>query len=348
MHNSIEIPLFIEIEENGLHLINETLRRLNIHINNPLIVTDKGKSSDYALIVKREMDIDDNMIVYVENNTIEQVDIVEKIARKKKCDFIIGVGGGLALDISKMASYKFGSYFISIPTLPSHDGISSPVASLRDGNVRKSMGAAMPMGIIVDLDVMVDAPKRFIHSGIMDLLSNHSALMDWELAFNKGYEVRFNGFAKAIASSAADNVLNYPYNDILTKEFLHLSINSLVLSGIAMEIAGSSRPASGAEHNFSHAYDMLYPDNKLLHGEKVGLGTLIISFIRSKKEYERMYACYKRFNLIESIRALNIPMDNIIKSVLKAKEIRQDRYTILTESSISHNEIEKIIQEILL
>ena len=61
-----------------------------------------------------------------------------------------------------------------------------------------------------------------------------------------------------------------------------------------------------------------------------------------------MYACYKRFNLIESIRALNIPMDNIIKSVLKAKEIRQDRYTILTESSISHNEIEKIIQEILL
>ena len=265
MHNSVDIPLFIEIEENSLVLINEITRKANIFINNPLIVTDRGKSSEYAAIVQAEMNIGRDMLIYVDSNDYSEVKKVERFAREHKCDIIIGVGGGLALDISKMASFIYGCHVISIPTLPSHDGISSPVASIRVNGKRQSMNAAMPMGIIVDLNVMRNVPKRFLHSGIMDLISNFSAIKDWELAYKKGYEMNFNGFANAIAYSVADNVLNYPYNDIFSREFLHICINALVLSGIAMEITGSSRPASGAEHNFSHAFDMLYPDNKLLH-----------------------------------------------------------------------------------
>ena len=100
MYNNIDIPLFIEIEENGLENISEMLKRSNIYINNALIITDKGKSAEFALIVKEELSISDSMIYYVEDNTYEQVKAVEDFARKSKADVLIGVGGGLALDIS--------------------------------------------------------------------------------------------------------------------------------------------------------------------------------------------------------------------------------------------------------
>ena len=345
MYNNIDIPLFIEIEENGLENISEMLKRSNIYINNALIITDKGKSAEFALIVKEELSISDSMIYYVEDNTYEQVKAVEDFARKSKADVLIGVGGGLALDISKLASFKYGSHFISIPTLPSHDGISSPVASIKIDGKRKSMPAAMPMGIVVDINVIRNAPKRFIHSGIMDLLSNLSAIQDWELAFNKGYEIQFNGFANAIAYSAADNILNYPYDDIFAPEFLHICINSLVLSGIAMEITGSSRPASGAEHNFSHAFDELYPDNTYFHGEKVGLGTLLVSYIRDNGDFEKMMKCYKRFELISALKELNIEREKIVSAFVGSVDFRT-RYTILKEKEITPHLTETILDKI--
>lgn len=347
MYNSIDIPLFIEIEEKGLSKLHWMLKKSNIHMNNPVIITDKGKSSFYARIVAKELGIPKSRMLYVTDNSMHQVETADTFARTKKCDFIIGVGGGLALDISKLASYRYGSRFISIPTLPSHDGLSSPVASIRVDSKRQSLGAAMPMGIIVDLDIIQQAPARFIHSGIMDLLSNLSAIKDWELAYNKGYEVTLNGFSNAIAYSAADNVLHYPDNDIYSKEFLHILLNSLVLSGIAMEIAGSSRPASGAEHNFSHAYDYLYPKNDLLHGEKVGIGTLIISYIRSKSDYDIMYNCFKRYGLIDALHERNLDIEKITQAVMTAKKIRKTRYTVLNEIKITKPQIKRIMKEIL-
>ncbi len=346
MYKSIDIPLFIQIEDNALKKIKLILKKANIFINNPIVVTDKGKSSEFAQIIMKELSIRKEMIIYIKENTYEEVKRVEKFARKKKCDFIIGVGGGLALDISKLASFKYGSYFISVPTLPSHDGISSPVASIKVNGKRMSLGASMPMGIIVDLNVIKSVPNRFINSGIMDLLSNHSAIKDWELAYDKGYEVKFNGFAKAIAYSAADSILHYRGTNIKNKEFLHLCINSLVLSGIAMEIAGSSRPASGAEHNFSHAYDSLYPNNKFLHGEKVGIGTLIITKLRNEKDYEILYNVYEKFNLLESLKALNLDLKKITEALLLAKTIRKNRYSLLNEITLNKKRVNKIIKEI--
>lgn len=346
MHNSVDIPLFIEIEENGLSLVNEITRKANVYINNPIIVTDRGKSSEYAAIVQREMNISDDKLIYISSNDYEEVRRVETFARKQKCDFIIGVGGGMALDISKMTAYTYGGHFISIPTLPSHDGISSPVASIKINKERKSMPAGMPMGIIVDLNVMCDVPKRFLHSGIMDIISNFSAIKDWELAYNMGYEMNFNGFANAIAYSVADNVLNYPYDDVYSKEFLHIFINALVLSGIAMEITGSSRPASGAEHNFSHSYDMLYPDNTLLHGEKVGIGTLIVSKLRSADDFAKIKSCFERYNLIESLKERGLEKDSVIKAMLGAKTFRPGRYTLLTDMELDYSTIENIYDEL--
>ncbi|MEO0289406.1 MAG: iron-containing alcohol dehydrogenase family protein [candidate division WOR-3 bacterium] len=346
MYNSIDVPLFITIENDALNNIKKILERANIFINNPVIVTDRGKSYDYALTVGKKLKIKKERFIFVNENTYEEVKRVEKFARGLKSDFIIGIGGGKALDIGKFASFRYGGYFLSIPTLPSHDGIASPVASIMIDGKRMSVGASMPIGIVVDIDVIKNAPKRFIFSGIMDLISNISAINDWELAYRKGYEIKYNGFSKAIAFSAAESVLNYDEKNVYKEEFIKILLNGLVLSGIAMEIAGSSRPASGAEHNFSHAYDLLYPDNTFLHGEKVGAGHLLISFLRDKKEYNKIFSCFNSFGIIEELKNIFNDEEKIFESLKKAKEIRKDRYSFLNEISFDEKVFRNVVKKV--
>lgn len=347
MYNSIDVPLFITIEDNALLKVKRILNRSNIYTNNPMIVTDKGVSSTFAEIVRKKLKIKKEMMIFIDQNTDEEVKRVEHLARKFKVDFIIGVGGGKALDISKLTSYRYGSYFISIPTLPSHDGIASPVASINVSGTRMSLNASMPVGIIVDIEVIKKAPLRFIYSGIMDLLSNISAIKDWKLSYEKGFEVRYNGFSRAIAYSSAENILNYDDSNVYSEDFLTVLLNGLVLSGIAMEIAGSSRPASGAEHNFSHAYDYLFPDNNLLHGEKVGIGHLLISYFRDKGEYKKLIECYSRYGIMKSFRKMKLSHEVLFNTFEYARTIRKERYSILNELDISEKNINKAVSDVL-
>ena len=347
MYNSIDVPLFITIEDNALNKVKLILRRSNIHINNAMIVTDKGISAVFAEVVRKKLNIKKEMVLFVQNNTDEEVKRIEHSARKFKVDFVIGVGGGMALDISKLTSYRYGSYFVSIPTLPSHDGIASPVASINVSGTRMSLNASMPVGIIVDIEVIKKAPVRFIYSGVMDLLSNISAIKDWQLSYEKGYEVRYNGFSRAIAYSSAENILSYDDSNVYSEEFLTVLLNGLVLSGIAMEIAGSSRPASGAEHNFSHAYDFLYPENTLLHGEKVGIGHLLISYFRDKTEYRKIVECYNRYGIMKSFKKMNIDGEKVLKSFEHARTIRKERYSMLNELEIKESAVNKALKEVM-
>lgn len=346
MYNSIDVPLFITIEDNALYKVKKILNRSNIYINNPMIVTDRGVSATFADTVRRELKIKKDKVIYVSENTDKEVARVTANARKHKADFVIGIGGGLALDISKLTSYRYGSYFISIPTLPSHDGIASPVASINVAGTRMSLNASMPVGIIVDIEVIKKAPPRFIYSGIMDLMSNLSAIKDWQLAYEKGYEVRYNGFARALAYSSAENMLNFDDSNVYSEDLLRVLLNGLVLSGIAMEIAGSSRPASGAEHNFSHAYDSLYPQNFLLHGEKVGVGHLLISYFRDKGEYKKIIECYRRYGILESFRKVKLDKAKVLNAFEHARTIRKERYSILNEIKLTERQIERAVTEV--
>ncbi|HAF07368.1 MAG: iron-containing alcohol dehydrogenase family protein [bacterium] len=346
MYNSIDVPLFITIEKEALFNVKRILEKANLFINNPVIVTDKGKSYDYAKIVGKRLKIKKDRYIFVNDNTYEEVKRVERFARSLKSDFIIGIGGGKSLDIGKFASFRYGGYFLSVPTLPSHDGIASPVASIIIDGKRMSVGASMPVGIIVDINVIKNSPKRFIYSGIMDLVSNISAISDWELAYRKGYEIKYNGFSKAIAFSASESVLNYDDKNIYKDEFIKILLNGLVLSGIAMEIAGSSRPASGAEHNFSHAYDLLYPDNQFLHGEKVGVGHLLVSFLRDRNEYKKIFSCFKSFKILEELKNVFQKEDRIFESLKKAKEIRKDRYSFLNEVTFDEKTFRSVVKRV--
>jgi glycerol-1-phosphate dehydrogenase [NAD(P)+] len=169
-----------------------------------------------------------------------------KRLRAGQYEAVAGIGGGKTIDVTKFAANMAGIPMVSVPTSLAHDGICSPVATLEHESGKGSYGVVMPVAVIVDPDRIRLAPDPLATAGIGDVVSNLSAMADWELAAaDTGEQV--DGLAAAMARSAAHAVLRQP-GPARSDEFLTVLAEALVLSGIAMSVAGSSRPASGGDH----------------------------------------------------------------------------------------------------
>ena len=117
---------------------------------------------------------------------------------------------------------------------------------------------------------------------------------------------------------------------------------SLICSGFAMNIYGSSRPCSGSEHNFSHALDEL--GSNALHGEQVALGTVISSYLQGK-DWKNILLVLKDFGLPTSASELGISKDILIKAIVNAKDVRE-RFTVLNTINIDENKAEEICKKV--
>ena len=190
----------------------------------------------------------------VDCNTISYAMSVAERVIATDIDCIVGVGGGKVLDVCKYAAYISKTVYLSIPTTAANDGLASPIAVLKrkDGKP-KSLGCAMASMILVDTDIISSGPQRLIKAGIGDTISNYMALKDWDFAVAQGKDV-MNGYAYLMSQTSLDVLMKTQY-DYICPEFVEVLVKSLVLSGIAMDFAGSSRPVSGSEHLFSHALD---------------------------------------------------------------------------------------------
>ncbi len=255
----------------------------------------------------------------------------ELAARVIKDDvtLLVAVGGGRVIDTVKLAAARTGTDFVSAPTTISHDGISSPVSSLvpKDGR-RRSYAATMPAAIVVDLTVISSAPARTLRAGAGDLISNLTALLDWQLADRRG-EGTYDAFAAMIAESAARPLLRMEeLSDPASHELL---AKGLLLSGLAMAAAGTSRPCSGAEHLISHSLDALLGAESAMHGEQVALGALFSAAAHGSELLGSLGRLYERVGLPRSPAELGIAREDLIEAIRAAPATRPDRYTILTE-----------------
>jgi glycerol-1-phosphate dehydrogenase [NAD(P)+] len=241
----------------------------------------------------------------------------------------VAVGGGRVIDPVKLAAARTGIDFVSIPTTISNDGISSPVASLvsRDGT-RSTHAARMPCGIVVDVEAIGSAPLPTVRAGVGDLVSNLTACMDWRLASSLGEE-RFDAYSAMIAEAAARPVLDL--RDIDSAESHELLAHGLVLSGLAMAAAGTSRPCSGAEHLISHALDAQLGRRAPLHGEQVALGCLISAAAHGSPLLGELHDVYARLGLPERPEDLGLTRTQVVAAVIAAPSIRPDRWTVLSE-----------------
>jgi glycerol-1-phosphate dehydrogenase [NAD(P)+] len=195
----------------------------------------------------------------------------------RNADAIIGFGGGKALDVGKYIAFLRRLPYFSVPTSLSNDGFCSSQSSLTIDGRRHSMPAAIPFGVILDTAVCLNAPAVLWHSGVGDLVSKLTAVVDWKMAFHQvGTPV--DDFAALLSDASVYQFMARPKRDLEGIRFLG---TALLLNGISMSICGSSRPASGSEHLISHALDGLSKRPRL-HGLQVGVATYLVSLLQGQ------------------------------------------------------------------
>lgn len=205
----------------------------------------------------------------------------------EQADYLVAVGSGTVHDITRYCAWLRGIPFVSCPTAASVDGFCSSVAAMTWEGAKKTLTAVAPRLVVADLNVIAQAPAYLARSGFGDMIGKYVALNDWRIAHiltGEFYCGRIARITEEATQAVLDSAPGIAAGDM--DAFGHL-IYGLLLSGIAMQMMGNSRPASGAEHHISHCIEMepeglgVYSD--ALHGEKVGVGTLL-----SIREYHRL------------------------------------------------------------
>jgi glycerol-1-phosphate dehydrogenase [NAD(P)+] len=263
---------------------------------------------------------------------------VELGARLRAANYeaVAGVGGGKTIDVTKFAALHAGIPMVSVATSLSHDGIASPVSTLEHPTGRGSYGVMSPVAVVVDLDRVRAAPGHLASAGVGDAVSNLSAIADWELSAADTGE-RVDGLAAAMARTAAQAVLLQP-GPGRSDEFLTVLAEALIMSGMAMAVAGSSRPASGGDHEIMHAINQLYPGTAS-HGELAGLGALFCAYLREDKEqFAAISSCLHRHGLPRVPGDVGLTEQQFACAVEHAPATRPERYTILERLAMSRAE----------
>ncbi|WP_042364032.1 iron-containing alcohol dehydrogenase family protein [Streptacidiphilus neutrinimicus] len=253
-------------------------------------------------------------------------------------DALVGLGGGKIIDVAKYAAARVGLPVVAVATNLAHDGLCSPVSTLDNDAGRGSYGVPSPIAMIVDLDVIRQAPARYVAAGIGDAVSNVSCIADWELSQRETGEA-VDGLAAAMSRTAGETILRHP-GTIADNDFLVALAEALVLTGISMNVAGSSRPASGACHEINHALDILYPDRKAQHGEQCGLGAAFATYLRGDLPVAaQMVEALRRHGLPVTADQIGFSEEEFVQAVHFAPQTRPGRYTILEHLDLAPSAI---------
>lgn len=342
MIHEIELPRYIVIGENALRSVSDVLSKLGISRDSTILIVT-GPNVWPLHGDKLMSALPGGIDVRVEHATQASIDAAENIAQKAmkyNVDIVIGFGGGKAIDLAKYAAFKTRRAMVSIPTSPSHDGVASPFISLKGSDKPYSMRSNTPAAIIADIDILSSAPIRLIRAGAGDLVGKLTAVRDWMLAHKLKGEY-YGDYAAKLALLSAKHVLEYAREiGHGSKAGVRVLVEGLISSSVAMCIAGSTRPASGSEHLFSHALDVLYP-GKALHGEQVALGTIMMMYLHGGP-WKKIRKALKLLGLPVSAEELGIPDNVIVEALTMAHRIRPERYTILGESGLTREAAEKL------
>ena len=220
-----------------------------------------------------------------------------------------------------------------MPTTASHDGIVSPMASIKNPDTSISVRAHSPIAVIADSEILAQSPFRLLAAGCADLIANFTAIKDWELAHRLKNE-SFSESAAALSIMSAhlitDNIANIKPN---LEPSARIVMKSLFSGGMAISIAGSSRPASGSEHLFSHALDKIL-DKPALHGEQCGIGTIMMMYLHGG-DWKAIKESLEAVQAPTKASQIGIADEDIIEALMMAHKIRPERYTILGDNGIS-------------
>lgn len=311
---------FAMIEKGSLKNLGEYLTKYGIH-GYTVAVYDENT---YAATADRQPSVDMEIILDPTDLHANERGVSLLMEKLPSCaEVLIAIGSGTVHDITRYCAYINKAAFVSCPTAASVDGFCSSVAAMTWKGCKKTLTAVAPKIVIADTDVFMNAPIRLTRSGFGDMIGKYIALTDWKIAnilTNEFYCRRIADMTFEATRSVLESVDGMMEGDPQAYEKL---MYGLLLSGLAMQMMGNSRPASGAEHHISHLIEMspkgLGISSDALHGEKVGIGTLLAieEYKRLARTSEIYFLNYTGFNQETMV---NIFGESVAEEILKENE----------------------------
>lgn len=291
------------------------------------LLSDHGIQENYTIVSDAKRETIENVISKVKGYT---------------SDVVLGVGGGRNIDVAKVSAFETGKAFISIPTVASHDGIASNLASIKGSDRPYTVQAASPIAVIMDSKVVRDSPYRFTAAGCGDMICKAVEVRDWRLAHRENNDY-YGGYAASLSLMSSQHVMERA--QIIrakTQEGIRTLLEALVSCGVAMSIAGSSRPVSGSSHLFSHALDQI-TEKPALHGEQCGVGSIMMARLHGLN-WEAIRDSLHTIGAPVNAEELAIDSEDIVKALISAQKIRPDRYTILSKNKMDEKQSRELAE----
>ena len=330
----IDLPRIVLIGRGVINSLGDVFQELGLQ--RPLLVTGR---KTYEIAGRRVRDIlkdkgFEPSVAFCSRADLDTVESVRKQAKAENVDSVIGVGGGRTIDVAKLSAEKSQAFFVSVPTTAAHDGIASSLASLKGLGRPYSLKAVSPIAVLADSRIVAESPYRFTASGCGDVISKAVSVRDWRLAHEENGDY-YGEYAGSLALMSSNLVMrNAKLIGERTEEGYRTLLEALVSCGVAMSIAGSSRPCSGSAHLFSHTLDMLVPD-AALHGEQCGVGAIMMAKLHGV-DWQALKESLRIIGAPTNTKELGIEADTIVEALVKAREIRPERYTILSNVKLAH------------
>ncbi len=337
-------PLFVDIRSGAVDDLSRLLTERHISADGTVLVA-VGASQGEDIWQRIQPSLPHADVFTVHGASLATAGDLQSALGARGYDAVVAIGGGRTLDVAKYAASRAAVPMVAVATNLAHDGLCSPVASLEHPAGKGSFGVAMPLAVVVDLDYVRAAPEELVRAGIGDAVSNLSAIEDWLLAQRERGEP-VDGLAIALARTAAESLVHRS-DTIADEDFLVALAEALLLSGMAMSVAGTSRPCSGACHEIIHAVDQLFPGVSN-HGELAGIGALFATFLRGDTtRFEQISSCLARHALPRTPLDVGLSAEQFIEAVLFAPSTRPDRYTILEHLALDDEQTSARVQDFL-
>ncbi|WP_202638434.1 iron-containing alcohol dehydrogenase family protein [Bailinhaonella thermotolerans] len=333
-------PLMVEVRRGAVARLGELLADGRVATSGRVaVVVGPGQGDHIVALIKPTLG--DAEVFRLPGGRMDDAVALGADLRKGAYEAVVAVGGGKTIDATKYAASLAGIPMVAVATALSHDGICSPVSTLEHEGGFASLGVPMPLAMVVDLDLVRTAPQHLVRAGVGDAISNLSAVEDWWLASREVGE-QVDGLAVALARTAAEALLHRT-DSVESDEFLAVLAEALIMSGMSMVVAGSSRPASGGDHEIMHAVNQLFPGTAG-HGELAGVGAAFCFHLRSDPRLDPVVACLRRHGLPVTPDDLGLTAEQFTAAVLAAPETRPGRYTILEHLSLDESEVRERVE----
>lgn len=339
---SVAIPAILAIEEGIIGRLGNILNKH--HFTNAVIIYDDFTYENFHETVQKSkttVEIDTLII----SSHIDIQDLIKKAFSMPQYDVVISIGGGSIIDYGKYIAYCRKTPFISVPTSASNDGFASSNCSIHVDGKKTTVPAKIPYGILADLTIIQAAPTRFVLAGIGDLMSNITALYDWQFEEKNGVS-HMNAFAAMLSKKAVNSFIRTPMTDIQHPLFLKELISSATMGGIATAISGNSAPISGSEHLISHALDKIAVKPEM-HGLQVGIATYIVAQVQEHRA-ERIKKVFERTRFFEYVKSIGLKKAEFAAAIKLAPSIKPSRFTCLHEEEYLNKALQLLDEDPIL